>query len=78
MAMNKTGMADLIIAKVQAASPKYNSDDVNALKPFLEAFCDGVIEHIQNNMEIETEVQVIGVQAGPDTIVATGEDTSIS
>lgn len=78
MAMSKVSMANKVITKVQAESTKYNSDDVAALRPFLEALCDGIIEEITQNMDIATDVTVPGVQAGPDTVIGTGEDTSIS
>lgn len=77
MPMSKEGMAQDIINEVQAISSKYNAADVEALKPFIEAFCEGIRKHIVANMEVETEVEVIGVEPGDATVIATGKDTSI-
>lgn len=52
MAMTKASMASKIIAKITAANPNMKGADAAIITPWLEAFCEGIIEEIQQNSDI--------------------------
>lgn len=78
MAMDKSSMASRIIANIEARNTNLDVTNKTLLIPYIEDICDGVIEEIKAAMEIETNVPVIGIQTGSNTINATGQQTSIS
>lgn len=52
MPLNKTSMRDKIITKLQAVNADMTAADIAIMEPLLEAFCDGIIEEIQQNGNI--------------------------
>jgi len=50
-ALNKSTCADLIVAKIKIQNPQ--TDEVQ-LKPFWEAICDGLIQHIQTDAVVNS------------------------
>ncbi len=49
--LDKSLCADLVVAKIKAQNP---DTDVTRLKPFWEAICDGLIEHIQTSAVVNS------------------------
>ncbi len=82
MAMNKTVMKNTIKQKIQAVTnyPANGENPVIIDDRILEAVCDGIIEHIINNMVVNSTVAVqyvAGVTSGQQTS-AGGPGTGVS
>lgn len=78
MAMSKTSMSNRIITNIEARNSNLDAANKTILLPYIEDICDGIIEEIKANMEIQTDVPVIGVQTGSSTVNATGQQSSIT
>lgn len=78
MAMDKTSMANRIKTNIQARNSNLDAPLAALLLPYLEDICDGVIEEMKANMEVQTTVTVPGGTAGTDVLSGTGQETSIS
>lgn len=71
-------MANRIIANIKARNSNLDATNESLLLPYIEDICDGVIQEIVNEMQIQTEVTINNVQTGSQTIIATGQETSIT
>lgn len=77
MAMDKSSMANKIIANIEARNPNLDASNKALLVPYIEDICDGIIEEIKASMEVITTVNVPGITSGPNIATGTGQQTSI-
>lgn len=71
MALDKTEMKDKILEKVSAVNGFLNGLEQSQIDAFLEAFCDGVIEHFQEKANIKMDAADFNVD--PGTFQANGQ-----
>lgn len=64
MALSKTSMKDKIKAKIIACNPNFTASEQAIIDACLEAFCDGVIEEIQENGSIVMDAADFNVDPG--------------
>lgn len=69
MAMSKESMRARIVANIQARNSNLNPVNKAILDPYIEDICDGIIEEIKANIEIN--ITVANIQAGIDTVIGT-------
>jgi hypothetical protein len=69
MAMTKESMRARIVANIQARNSNLNPTNKAILDPYIEDICDGIIEEIKANIEIN--ITVANVQPGVATIIGT-------
>lgn len=74
MAMTKESMRARIVANIQARNSKLNPANKAILDPYIEDICDGIIEEIKANIEIN--ITVANVQPGVATIIGTKQSVS--
>lgn len=74
MAMTKESMRARIVANIQARNSNLNPTNKAILDPYIEDICDGIIEEIKANIEIN--ITVANVQPGVATIIGTKQSVS--
>lgn len=74
MAMTKQSMRARIVANIQARNSNLNPVNKAILDPYIEDICDGIIEEIKANIEIN--ITVANVQPGVATIIGTKQSVS--
>ena len=69
MAMTKESMRARIVANIQARNSNLNPVNKAILDPYIEDICDGIIEEIKANIEIN--ITVPNITLGTQTTIGT-------
>lgn len=77
MALDKTRLANGIIANIETLNPDLNLPNKAIILPYWEAISDALITEIKDNLEVITTVSVPGVQSGSDTVTGSGKETEV-
>jgi len=64
MALTKASMKNKIKTKIAACNPNFTAAEQSFIDACLEAFCDGIIEEIQENGSIKMDAADFQVQPG--------------
>lgn len=64
MALTKASMATKILTKIQACNANLGAADIAIIQACLEAFCEGIIEEIQQNGSLVMDSGDFNIEPG--------------